>query len=159
LRSLQAYLSTHHYIRMLRTKASKPISRDNVPTATLHSDLSNSKTTTAPTPKVTIHAHQATNSALPKLMNIVYRALPMAASAARVATAWGKNRARRGRLRSKPGNRPGAPLAGGAPRLARLKPPEKLGAQRRSSLPYRLVPQVPQPELVPHEDQGLLDVV
>jgi hypothetical protein len=70
LRSLQAYLSTHRYIRMLRTKASKPISRDNVPTATLHSGLSNSKITTAPTPKVTIHAHQATNSALPKLMSI-----------------------------------------------------------------------------------------
>src|SRR5918998_53563 len=113
-------------------KASKPISRDNVPTATLHSGLSNSKSTTAPATKVPIHTHQATNSALLKLMNIVYRALPMAANPARVATAGGKNRARRGRLKSKPRNRQGASLAGGTPRLARLKPPEKLGAQRRS---------------------------
>ena len=51
-------------------KASKPISKDNVPTATLHSGLSNSKTTTEPTTRVPIHTHQATNSALPKLMNI-----------------------------------------------------------------------------------------
>ncbi len=61
-----------------------------MPTATLHSDLSNSKTTTEPTIKLPIHAHQATNSALPKLMNIVYRVLQLAASAARVALAGGK---------------------------------------------------------------------
>ena len=54
-------------------------------------------------------------------------------------------------------NRPGSPQQGCAPRLARPQPPEKLGAQGRSSLPYRLVPQVPQPELVAHEDHRLLD--
>ena len=58
--------------------------------------------------------------------------------------------------------------------LRELEPPRKVGgdvlrnrcAWRHSrnsarrdqfSLPYRLVPQVSQPELVTHEDQGLLD--
>ncbi len=50
-------------------KARKPTSRDNVPTATLHSGLSNSKSTTKPTTEVPIHVHHATNSALPKLMS------------------------------------------------------------------------------------------
>jgi hypothetical protein len=39
-----------------------------MPTVTLHSGLFNSKTTTEPATKVPIHAHQPTNSALPKLM-------------------------------------------------------------------------------------------
>jgi hypothetical protein len=39
-----------------------------MPTATLHCDLSNTKTTTEPTIKLPIHAHQATNSALPNFM-------------------------------------------------------------------------------------------
>ena len=46
-----------------------PISRDNMPTATLHSDLSSSKTITEPTIKLPIHAHQAANSALPNFMS------------------------------------------------------------------------------------------
>ena len=41
-----------------------------MPTATLHSGLFNSKTTTEPATKVPIHAHQPTNSALPKLMGV-----------------------------------------------------------------------------------------
>ena len=41
-----------------------------MPTATLHSGLFNSKSTTEPATKVPIHAHQLTNSALPKLMSI-----------------------------------------------------------------------------------------
>ena len=39
-----------------------------MPTATLHSGLFNSKSTTEPATKVPIHAHQPTNSALPNLM-------------------------------------------------------------------------------------------
>ncbi len=41
-----------------------------MPTVTLHSGLFNSKTTTEPVTKVPIHAHQPTNSALPKLMSV-----------------------------------------------------------------------------------------
>ncbi len=41
-----------------------------MPTVTLHSGLFNSKTTTEPATKVPIHAHQPTNSALPKLMSV-----------------------------------------------------------------------------------------
>ena len=41
-----------------------------MPTATLHSGLFNSKSTTEPATKVPIHAHQPTNSALPNLMSI-----------------------------------------------------------------------------------------
>jgi len=41
-----------------------------MPTATLHSGLSSSKTITEPTTKVPIQTHQATNSALPTLMSI-----------------------------------------------------------------------------------------
>jgi hypothetical protein len=41
-----------------------------MPTATLHSGLFNSKSTTEPATKVPIHAHQPTNSALPKLMSV-----------------------------------------------------------------------------------------
>ena len=41
-----------------------------MPTATLHSGLFNSKSTTEPATKVPIHAHQPTNSALLKLMSI-----------------------------------------------------------------------------------------
>jgi hypothetical protein len=41
-----------------------------MPTATLHSGLFNSKSTTEPTTEVPIHAHQPTNSALPKLMSV-----------------------------------------------------------------------------------------
>ena len=41
-----------------------------MPTVTLHSGLFNSKTTTEPVTKVPIHAHQATNSALPKPMSV-----------------------------------------------------------------------------------------
>ena len=41
-----------------------------MPTVTLHSGLFNSKTTTEPATKVPIHAHQPTNSALPKLMGV-----------------------------------------------------------------------------------------
>jgi hypothetical protein len=42
-----------------------------MPTATLHSGLFNSKSTTEPTTEVPIHAHQPTNSALPKLMSVL----------------------------------------------------------------------------------------
>jgi len=45
-----------------------PISRDNMPSTTLHSGMSSSKTITEPTIKLPIHAHQATNSALPNFM-------------------------------------------------------------------------------------------
>jgi hypothetical protein len=41
-----------------------------MPTVTLHSGLFNSKSTTEPATKVPIHAHQPTNSALPKLMSV-----------------------------------------------------------------------------------------
>ncbi len=41
-----------------------------MPTATLHSGLSKSKSTTEPNIKVPIHAHQPTNSALPKLIDV-----------------------------------------------------------------------------------------
>jgi hypothetical protein len=41
-----------------------------MPTATLHSGLFNSKSTTEPATKVPIHAHQPTNSALPRLMSV-----------------------------------------------------------------------------------------
>ena len=39
-----------------------------MPTVVLHSGLSSSKTTTEPTSNVAIHAPQATNTALPKLI-------------------------------------------------------------------------------------------
>ena len=51
-------------------KAIDPMSRENMPTATLHSGLHNIKSTTEPNTKAPIHAHQATNSALPRLMSI-----------------------------------------------------------------------------------------
>ncbi len=70
MRSLEASASTHRLIRLQKMKTRKPISRDNMPTATLHSGMSSSKTITEPTIKLPIHAHQATNSALPKLMSI-----------------------------------------------------------------------------------------
>jgi hypothetical protein len=41
-----------------------------MPTATLHSGLFNSKSTTEPATKVPIHAHQPTNSALVRLMSV-----------------------------------------------------------------------------------------
>jgi hypothetical protein len=41
-----------------------------MPTATLHSGLFNSKSTTEPPTKVPIHAHQPINNALPKLMSV-----------------------------------------------------------------------------------------
>ncbi len=41
-----------------------------MPTVTLHSGLFNSKSTAEPATKVPIHAHQPTNSALPKLMSV-----------------------------------------------------------------------------------------
>src|SRR3712207_6451377 len=120
-------------------KASKPISRDNVPTATLHSGLSNSKSTTAPATKVPIHTHQATNSALPKLMNIVYRVVPMAASAARVATAGGKNWARRG-AEEQTGEQAGSLISRGYS-AASAPQPAREARRAEAFLPYRLVPQ------------------
>ena len=41
-----------------------------MPTATLHSGLFNTKSTAEPATRVPIHAHQPTNSALPKLMSV-----------------------------------------------------------------------------------------
>ena len=41
-----------------------------MPTATLHSGLFNSKTTTEPATKVPIYAHQPTNSALRRFMSV-----------------------------------------------------------------------------------------
>jgi hypothetical protein len=41
-----------------------------MPTATLHSGLFNSKSTTEPATRVPIHAHQPTNSALRNLMSV-----------------------------------------------------------------------------------------
>ncbi len=70
MRSLEASASTHRLIRLPKIKTRKPTSKDDMPTATLHSGLSNSKTTIEPTANVPIHAHQATNSAFPKLMSI-----------------------------------------------------------------------------------------
>ena len=55
--------------RLTQTKARTPIRKDAMPTATLHSGLFNSKSTTEPATKVPIHAHQPTNSALPNFMS------------------------------------------------------------------------------------------
>ena len=55
-------------IRLTETKAKTPIRKDAMPTATLHSGLFNSKSTTEPATKLPIHAHQAANSALPNFM-------------------------------------------------------------------------------------------
>jgi hypothetical protein len=41
-----------------------------MPTATLHSGLFNSKSTTEPATKAPIHAHQPTNSALVRFMGV-----------------------------------------------------------------------------------------
>jgi len=41
-----------------------------MPTATLHSGLFNSKSTTEPATKAPIHAHQPTNSALVRFMSV-----------------------------------------------------------------------------------------
>ena len=70
VRSLQAYPPAHRQIRLPKIKkTTKPVSKDNMPTATLHSGLSNSKTTTEPAATVPIQVHQARNSALPKPIN------------------------------------------------------------------------------------------
>jgi hypothetical protein len=66
-----------------------------MPTATLHSGLSNSKSTAELTTKVPIHAHQATNSALPKLMSINIPGVSATTSVLLVATGQGNNRGRR----------------------------------------------------------------
>jgi hypothetical protein len=52
------------------------MSMDNMPTVVLHSGLSSSKTTTEPTSNVPIHAPQATISALPSFIRVVYPVRP-----------------------------------------------------------------------------------
>jgi hypothetical protein len=70
VRSSQAHQSTHRQIRLPKIKKTTiPMRKDSMPTATLHSGLSNNKTTTEPAATVPIQAHQARKSALPKLID------------------------------------------------------------------------------------------
>ncbi len=70
VRSLKTHPATHRQIRLPKIKKTTiPMRTDSMPTATLHSGLSNNKITTEPAATVPIQAHQARKSALPKVIN------------------------------------------------------------------------------------------